>query len=341
MMIKSQNRKYKTMVWLMLFLLITTFVASIFIGKYKLDVFKTIPLIFSGESLESSEKIAVSVLLDIRLPRIIMSLLVGIGLSISGTTYQAILRNPLASPDILGTSSAAAFGAAMGILLFSDSAFAISICAFGFGVLSMLIVFFMTNGKKHMDILSLILAGMITRSIFMSLIALVKFVADTEETLPAITFWLMGSFSSICKYDVVYFATVLLLCFLVLYLLRWKLNIISLGDDEAIIQNINPIILKTILLMTVSVIISVSVTVSGMIGWVGLVIPHITRGIVGSNHGKLLPLSGMIGGVFLMVVDDIARTITYAETPIGILTAVIGAPIFAVLFMYGGKKHAS
>ncbi len=334
-----KNKKYKNLVYIVFFLLIATFVASIFIGKYNLNVFSTIDnMIHSGENLSNSEKIDISVMLDIRLPRIIMSLMVGIGLSLCGTTYQAVLKNPLASPDILGTSSAAAFGAALGLLLFKDSFIMVSILSFIFGISSIFIVFGINKLKRSSDILSLVLAGIIVRSVFMSLIALIKYVADTEETLPAITFWLMGSFASIDRTQLLIFVPILLICFFILYSLRWKLNIISLGDEEAIVQKIDPQKLKIVLLFTSSIIISISVTISGMIGWVGLVIPHLARSIVRNNHGKLLPFSGLIGGLYLLLIDDIARTASSAEIPIGILTAFIGAPIFATLYILGGRR---
>ncbi len=335
----NKDVSYKKLMFSCLFLLIATFVLSIFIGKYSLNPIQTISKFLISNELSASEKMDLSVLFDIRLPKIIMSLLVGIGLSVCGTTYQAVLKNPLASPDILGTSSGAAFGAALAILLFPDSFILISIFSFSFGMLSIFMVFGINKIKRANDILALVLAGIIIRSLFMSLIALIKFLADTEETLPAITFWLMGSFSSVSKNQVLYLSPVLILCIFILYFLRWKLNIISLGDEEAVIQKINPKKLKFALLITSSIIVSISVTVSGMIAWVGLVIPHLARTIVGNNHGKLIPFSAITGGIFLLTIDNLSRSISYSEIPIGILTSLIGAPLFAILFIMGGEKN--
>ncbi|MDO5717715.1 MAG: iron ABC transporter permease [Tissierellia bacterium] len=315
-------------------LILIILVASTFIGRYSLTFKEVIESFSSGDS----ENIKKAVLFDIRIPRIIMSFVVGIGLSVAGTTYQAVLMNPLASPDVLGTSSAAAFGAAAGILLFPSSFIMTCLLSFLFGLLSIFMVFAISKLKKNQEIITIVLSGMIVGSVFMSMIAVVKYLADTEDTLPAITFWLMGSFSSINREQLIFTLPIFAICFLIIYFLRWKLNIISLGDEEAIVSKIDPGKLRFLVLTTASVIVSLSVTVAGVVGWVGLVIPHLARTIVGYNHGKLVPISGLIGGVFLLLIDDIARSIGFSEIPIGMLTALIGAPIFMILFIKGENQ---
>ncbi|MDO5725057.1 MAG: iron ABC transporter permease [Tissierellia bacterium] len=331
-------KKYRKLILTLIIITIMSLISSIFIGRFKLGIKETLKYLFGNGD---PNDIKTSVLFDIRIPRIVMALFVGTGLSLAGTTYQAVLMNPLASPDVLGTSSAAAFGASLGILLFPNSFLINCIFSFCFGILSIFLVFMITKFKRSDDILSMVLSGMIVGSVFMSLIAIIKYVADTEETLPAITFWLMGSFSSISREQLLYAIPLYIINFGIIYLLRWKLNIMSLGDEEAIVANIDPKKLRAILLTTASIIVSLSVTVAGVVGWVGLVIPHLARTLVGYNHGRLVPCAGILGGVFLLIIDNIARSVGYAEIPIGMLTAFIGAPIFMVLFIRGGKENES
>ena len=172
----------------------------------------------------------------------------------------------------------------------------------------------------------------------MSLISLIKFVADTEEALPAITFWLMGSFTNVDISQVLFSAPIIIICIFITLKLRWILNILSLGDEKAYMSGINPKRLRFILLVLSAIIVSISVTVSGIVGWVGLVIPHLVRTLIGDNHGGLIPISTCIGGIFLLLIDNIARTIFVSEIPIGILTTLIGAPLFGILYISGGQK---
>lgn len=332
-----QEIKYRRVICITIFLLILAIFTSVFIGRYKINFEDTITLII-GKNADSLLDTESSILFNLRIPRIIMTVLVGASLSIAGVTLQGILGNPLASPDILGTSSAAGFGAALGILICPESFFAISAMSFLFGLLSVFLVFGLCKLKGDESVLSIVLSGIITSSIFIAFTAIIKYTADTQDTLPAITFWLMGSFAYISKSQLIYAVPILLSSIMSIYFLRWKLNLLSLGDDEAKLLGVNPKRLKSILLFISSILISMSVTVSGVVGWVGLVIPHLTRRIIGYNHGKLVPTSGIIGALFLLVIDDIARSIGFSEIPIGILTALIGAPIFAFLFVLGGKK---
>lgn len=200
-------------------------------------------------------------------------------MALAGATFQTVLKNPLASPDILGTSSASAFGACLGLLLFPNQFSRTTVLAFVFGFISILILFFIAKLRRSNHILTIVLSGIIVASVFQALTSILKYVADPEETLPAITFWLMGSLSNVDVNQLKYVIPIMIVCMIVLYLLRWKMNILSLGDEEAQMSGVNPQALRFILLAVTAALVSLSVAVSGVIGWVGLVVPHIVRSI--------------------------------------------------------------
>ncbi|PXL09696.1 iron ABC transporter permease [Klebsiella variicola] len=334
-----QNKKYLLVMTVLLVLLIIISISSLFIGRYTLsfsDMLREL-VHYDGKYGLST---GLAVISNLRLPRIIAVMMVGAGLSVAGCTYQAVLRNALASPDVLGTSSAAAFGAALGILLglpLQLSAFS----SFMFGVVSLFCVMGLCHLKKNHSELTTILSGIIVASVFMSFVSIIKYVADPQVQLPAIVFWLMGSFASLVKGQVYELIPLFVICYLIIYRLRWKMNVLSLGDDDARIAGMKPQSLKAALLITASILVAASVTIAGVVGWVGLVIPHLVRTLVGYNHGKLIPASALCGALFLLVIDNLARTVTYAEIPIGILTALIGAPLFAVLFIMSNRYDRS
>lgn len=332
----SKFERDKMIIVALIIILFSIITVSIFIGRYTLNIDEIIS-IFQGKISGNKEIGNSNILFDIRIPRIVMSALIGCGLSIVGATLQGVLMNPMASPDVLGTSSAAGFGSALGILLFPNSFYRICILSFIFGIVSIFLVFGICKLKKEQSIISIILSGMIVSSLFMSLISIMKYVADTENTLPAITFWLMGSFSSISKDQTIFSIPILLICIGIIYKLRWKINILSLGDEEAYLLGVKPKQLRGILLTLSAIIISISVSTAGVVGWVGLVIPHLVRTLIGENHGGLVPISALTGGIFLLLMDNIARSLFVAEIPIGILTSLIGAPLFGLLFILGGK----
>lgn len=332
----SKFERDKMIIVALIIILFSIITVSIFIGRYTLNIDEIIS-IFQGKISGNKEMGNSNILFDIRIPRIVMSALIGCGLSIVGATLQGVLMNPMASPDVLGTSSAAGFGSTLGILLFPNSFYRICILSFIFGIVSIFLVFGICKLKKEQSIISIILSGMIVSSLFMSLISIMKYVADTENTLPAITFWLMGSFSSISKDQTIFSIPILLICIGIIYKLRWKINILSLGDEEAYLLGVKPKQLRGILLTLSAIIISISVSTAGVVGWVGLVIPHLVRTLIGENHGGLVPISALTGGIFLLLMDNIARSLFVAEIPIGILTSLIGAPLFGLLFILGGK----
>jgi iron complex transport system permease protein len=270
------------------------------------------------------------VVLLIRVPRILVALIAGAGLGLSGASLQGVFRNPLVGPQIIGVSSSAGFGGALAILLFGNPLLTVSL-AFVFGLLGMVVVYWISRVDGRSPVLTLVLAGVVTNAFFAALISLVKFVADPYDKLPAIVFWLMGSFAAVTDAKLFLVAPIVGLASAGLYLLRWRINVLSLGDEEAQALGIRVERVRWSILICVTAISAAIVSVSGIIGWVGLVVPHIARMLVGPDHRVLLPASAMLGGVYLLLVDDLARTLTAAEIPLGIITAILGAPVFGYL----------
>lgn len=274
----------------------------------------------------------------IRLPRILLAILVGGALSVAGTCYQSVFQNPMAAPDILGASSGAAFGAALAIL-FGLPTLWITLFAFVGGLLSVGLVYLVgirASGKK---IVNLILAGVMVSSLFSAATSLVKLVADPVDALPAITYWLMGSLSGSTLREVWFLLVPFLSAAVPILLLRWRLNLLTLGDEEARAMGVPPDALRLIVILCSTLLTAAAVSVSGMIGWVGLVIPHLSRKLVGNDHRVLLPTSLLFGALFLLIVDNIARTLLATEIPIGILTAFVGAPFFLYLLIRKEAKQ--
>jgi iron complex transport system permease protein len=255
---------------------------------------------------------------------------VGAALSISGASFQGIFRNPLVSPDILGVSSAAGFGAALAILISGEPAL-ISGMALLFGIVGVIITYLLSRVYKTTPVVMLVLSGVVVSAFFSALVSATKFLADPYSKLPAITFWLMGGLSTVTAKDLVWTVPLMVVGVFGLMLVRWRINLLSLGDEEASSLGVNTELLKAIVILCATLLTASAVCVGGIIGWVGLVIPHIGRMLVGPDHRVLLPVTLIVGAVYLLAIDDIARTISSAEIPLGILTAVIGAPFFGYL----------
>jgi iron complex transport system permease protein len=279
-----------------------------------------------------------TILFNVRLPRIILACLVGGCLSTAGASYQGIFQNPMAAPDILGATSGAAFGAALAIL--NDANYlVITLSAFFFSLLTVTLVYLVSQKAKGIKILGLILSGIIVSSLFTAGTSFIKLVADPTDQLPAITYWLMGSLAG-AKTDTVAMAMIPMLMGLVpLFLIRWRINVLTLGDDEARTMGINATRLRLFVIICATMVTAASVSVSGMIGWVGLVIPHLSRRLVGNNYKYLMPASLLFGAIFMLMVDDVSRNLLQTEIPIGILTAFIGAPFFVYLITRQGEVY--
>jgi iron complex transport system permease protein len=266
----------------------------------------------------------------IRLPRILAALLIGAGLAISGAALQGLFRNPLVDPSIIGVTSGAGFGGTLAILLVGGG-YPVLGASFVFGSGSLLIVKSLASVKGRTSILTLVLAGVIVSAFFEAAISIVKLLADPQQKLPAITYWLMGSIAATNYRDLALIALAIVPPSIVIFLLRYQINILSLGEDKARALGSPIELVQWTVFTAVSFISAGVVATSGIVGWVGLVIPHMARALVGPDHGRLLPVSALIGAIYLLLVDDIARTATVAELPIGIITALIGVPFFAII----------
>ena len=277
------------------------------------------------------------VLLEIRLPRIAAALLIGAALSTAGCVYQGMFRNPMVSPDILGASTGAGFGAALSIML-GAGYFTISAVSFCFGMIAVMLAYTVSRISRANETIALILAGMIVSSLFSSGVSFIKLVADTQEQLPAITYWLMGSLSSIKVKDVNFIFWPIIIGLTPLLLLRWRMNLLTVEEESAVTMGVNTRILRFVVVICATLLTAASVAVSGMIGWTGLVIPHFCRMIFGYDYRRLIPASVLFGASFLLIVDDVARIATTAEIPLGILTSFIGAPLFLYLLVTGGGR---
>jgi iron complex transport system permease protein len=275
--------------------------------------------------------------MQIRLPRILAAIIIGACLALAGGSFQGLFRNPLISPDILGVSAGAGFGAALAILLGSND-IVIQIFAFCFGILSVGIAYFVSMMVKGNRILSLILAGIAVSSLTSACLSLSKYVADPNNQLPAITYWLMGSLASVNMNSLFVAAIPMIIGMVILLLMRWRFNILAMGEEEAQAMGVDTNRARLLVTVCCTMMTAAAVCISGTIGWVGLVIPHISRMIVGPDHKRLLPVIVLLGASYLLIIDNIARTITNAEIPIGILTSMIGAPVFIYMLSRQGRK---
>ena len=313
---------------------------SLLLGRYALSPGQLLHMLWTkvtGGAADwplSDDKVVFAV----RLPRVAAAALVGAALAVYGAAYQGMFRNPMVSPDILGASTGAGFGAAVAILL-GAGYFGISAAAFCCGLLAVAAAWLVSRLSRTNQTVALILAGMMISSLFSAGTSFVKLVADTQQQLPAITYWLMGSLSSIKVEDVRFLVLPVAVGLLPLFLLRWRMNLLTVGEEEAQSMGVNTRRLRGAVIVCATLLTSASVAVSGMIGWVGLVIPHFCRMLFGYDYRRLIPAGALFGAAFLLAVDDIARLVTTGELPLGILTAFVGAPLFLYLIITGGRQH--
>lgn len=314
-------------------LLIVCVIYSITLGRYGVSMTNAwlilwdhvVPVTDPGWS-----DVDANVVTAVRLPRILGALLVGAGLAISGAALQGLFRNPLVDPGIIGVTAGAGFGGTLAILMIGGGTVVLG-AAFGCGIASLLVVRFLATVKGRTSTLTFVLAGVIVSAFFEAAISIIKLLADPHQKLPAITYWLMGSIASTGYRDLALMAAAIIPPSILIFLLRYQINILSLGEEKARalgspIERVQWIVYAAVACISAGV-----VATSGIVGWVGLVIPHVARGMVGPDHGRLLPVSALLGAIYLLLVDDIARTATVAELPIGIITALVGVPVFAVI----------
>lgn len=337
------SRKYIILLWSLLILIIIAGMLSLCFGRFSRIELLNIPKILLHSIFPWIEKTWTStdevVVMNLRLPRVISALVVGASLASSGASYQALFSNPVASPDTLGVTASASFGAVLGIIA-NSSVFGTKILAFVFGCVAVLGVFIFSSKLSQGRNLTvfLILIGVVVSSLFQALLSILKYIADPIDELPKITYWLMGSFSNVHLSDLPFCIAFFLLGSVPLLVLRWRQNLLSLSDYEAksMGENINTLRLITVLCATLLT--SSAVAMTGGISWVGLVIPHIARFIVGPDSKKLLPISMLIGALFLLIIDDIARSVSVYELPISVLTSLIGAPMFFAVLIKSRRQ---
>jgi iron complex transport system permease protein len=324
---ETSGIQYGAALLVLIFISILLFLISLGLGRYSIPIDKTVRALFMQPNIEQVVK---DVIFKIRLPRIIAAMLIGATLSISGASFQGVFKNPLVSSYILGVASGAGFGAAIAIIMGLDLTM-IQLFAFIFGVVAVAASFGISKLYKSSSALSLVLSGIIVSSFFSALISLMKYLADPREKLPEIVFWLMGSLNMVNVNDVLKTAPVILVGIGGLLLIRWRINLISMGDEEAQSLGVDVRKMRGIIITLATIITAAAVGISGIVGWIGLVIPHVGRMLVGPDYKKLLPISTIIGAIYLLIVDDCARTLTAGEIPLGILTALVGTPFFAYL----------
>lgn len=318
--------------------IIVVFLLSFSVGRYPISIPDLLSAVWNSiiGNTDAIDPRVRTALFNVRLPRVLMVMLAGAALAVSGASYQGMFKNPLVSPDLLGASAGASLGACLGLLWGRDM-FTVQVMAFCGGMLAVGMSVWLNKMVRYDPVLSLVLAGMLVTTLFQSGMSIVKMVADANETLPVITFWLMGSFSRIGRDDLAMVLLPMLIGFAVLLSQSWKLNVLSFGEEEARSLGIKTGRVRLLVIFASTLVTSCTVAVAGIVGWVGLVIPHLARTVVGPNYRKLLPTSIFIGAVYLLVVDDFARNLTAVEIPIGILTAIVGVPFFIVIFRHNMK----
>ena len=334
-------QKHRRILALMALVLLVCTLGSFVLGRYPVSIREVLGILrnrlmgsFGVETPVFWTSQMEAAVWNIRLPRVLLSILVGACLAAAGAAYQGVFQNPMAAPDILGASAGAGFGAALAILLGLSSA-GITLGAFASSLLTVALVFSVSRRAKGDRILGLVLAGIMVSSLFQAGTSFIKLVADPSNQLPQITYWLMGSLSG-ARWSEIRFVVLPMLAGLIpLLLLRWQLNVVTMGDDEARAMGVNAPRIRILIVICSTLVTASAVSVSGMIGWVGLVIPHMTRRLVGSDYRFLMPASMLGGGIFLLIVDNISRNVTASGIPIGILTAFVGAPFF--LWLITGK----
>jgi iron complex transport system permease protein len=300
------------------------------VGRYPVslaDLFSVLSAKLTGQSSGAPAAVE-NVIMQVRGPRVLAAVMVGAALAVAGTAFQGLFRNPLVSPDILGASSGAALGAVLGIF-FSLGVFAIQGIAFLGGIAAVAAVYVIGSAvRSHDPILVLVLTGVVIGSLLGAGVGLMKYLADPYNQLPAITFWLLGSLAAVNVSDLVPLFGPIAIGTIVLVALRWRMNVMSLPEEEARALGVPTGPLRIAIVAAATLVTSASVATAGIIGWVGLVVPHIARTLVGPDFGRLIPAAALIGGGFLLAIDTLARTMAPIEIPLGILTAFVGTPFF-------------
>lgn len=317
------NKKLLTVLLIVFPLLVLAI--SLFLGRYPKPLFMPF-------SVLASDDLAKQLVFNLRLPRLITAALLGMSLSAAGGVMQMLFRNPLVEPGFLGVSQGAGFGAALSILLFSSSTLLIEVSATAFAVLGLILSYFIARRIRVGGwVLRLVLSGIAISALFSAALGILKYMADPASKLPEIVFWLMGGLYSVTWLDLLYILPVVVIGLAIIFLMRWRLNLLSLSDETAFSLGVSVGRERTLLLGASVAITAVVISAAGIVGWIGLIIPHIARRITSANAAEFIPVSISLGAVFAMICDDIARVSIIGEIPLGIITSLIGAAVFLVL----------
>ncbi len=327
--------KSKKMWILSIGLPIIFFFMALNFGRYPISLNQVWGALTSPENISSD---VCNVFWSIRFPRVLLALLCGGALSVSGAVFQGIFRNPLASPDIVGVSSGASFGASIAIIMFNASAFLTELFAFLFGIGTFFLIMQFSSWSRLKGITGIILMGIILNALLQSGVTFLKYTADPTRQLPALEFWLMGSLNTATWQKLFVFLPVCIVCISGVMLLRWQVNMLSMGDQEALALGVRVKIVRALIVGASSVLVALVVSMFGIIGWIGLIAPHAVRLIYGDNNQHIIPLSFSAGAVFLLIADTMSRSIVSSELPISIVTALIGAPFLAYILLKKGVR---
>ncbi len=308
------------------FIFVMVFILALLVGRYEISLGNFFKMLFGDEGYEIER----SIVINLRLPRTIIAALTGLALSVSGLLYQETFQNKLVSPDLLGVSSGAGVGAALAILLGLSSAF-VSLLAFGFGVLAVLITLFVAKAFQNKSSMILTLSGIIVGSCMGAVLSFIKYLADAETTLASITFWLMGSFEQSLMEDVYVLLPIVAVCSVVILSISWRINIVALGREEAQTKGINYRMYRMLIIFVATLLTASSVAFAGTISWIGLVVPHIVRLMLGRDTKKTIPMCMVFGATFMVIADILSRTFTASEIPLSAVTGFFGTIIFVVL----------
>lgn len=333
------RRRYEITLAVSAVVLIIIFVSALSVGRYRIDFLTVIKVLFSRLlPIERNwDRMTEAVIFTLRLPRSLSAVVIGSAMALSGACYQSIFRNPMVSPDLLGVTSGSCVGAAVAILL-DGTGFAVELSAFLTGVLTVFITTTIARLLHNEKATILVLSGVIVSSFMSSLMSILKYVADTDTKLAEITYWTMGSFASITMSDILMALPFLVLPSIVILSMSFRLNVLSLGDGEAQSLGVDLGRTRGAFIICSTLLTAASVCLAGTIGWVGLVIPHVSRLITGADNKRMLPLSMLLGSSFMLVIDILSRTITAAELKLGILTGIIGAPFFFFILFRQNRK---
>ena len=305
------------------------------VGRFSVSFTDTVKILLDGVKPAAEQDMAYSVVFNVRLPRIILAVIVGSGLACAGAAFQGLFTNPLATPDTLGVASGASFGAVLA-MMFDQNLIVVQISALIFGLIACFVTYNISKIRGKSSIVMIVLAGMVVSALFQAFVSLLKYVADPLDKLPSITYWLMGSMAASTYRTLILGAPFIIIGIVLIFALRWRLNILSLNEDEVKSMGMNIKAMRFLVILAASLITSSAVSMCGQVGWVGLLVPHVARMIMGSNNKTVVPISISLGAVFMLIMDTFARSATAAEIPLSILTAIIGAPFFIALLRKTG-----